>query len=206
VEGLKMAGQRMDLRHENVIRGCVLIANLLEAPPVSAEGLKAWLNGRCIGVVVTKAEDARLLNAGLKSKMPDDWAGNDLCARYRAAGIKLAPAQGVNGREARVAHARAFLGDQRLVAFLRWARNEPEVFACKLINECLDKGETLDDIFSGPGYDGYKLEAEESGDGQWRIKFGCQAGPDAGDGGEWDVKFNAAGEVEEGFQTGCWIS
>ena len=42
------------------------------------------------GVVVTKLEDATLVKAGLSSKMPADWDGHDVFARYKAVGIELA--------------------------------------------------------------------------------------------------------------------
>ena len=34
--------------------------------------------------LVTKAEDRRLVEAGLRFKMPEDWNGEDPWARYRA--------------------------------------------------------------------------------------------------------------------------
>ena len=39
--------------------------------------------------LVTKAEDRRLVEAGLRFKMPEDWNGEDPWARYRAVEIKL---------------------------------------------------------------------------------------------------------------------
>ncbi len=67
-----------------------------------------------------------------------------------------------------IARAQTLPGDRRLLAFPRWARNEPEVLACKLINERLDKGKTLDAVLSKPGQYGYLLEVKEGGDGNHR--------------------------------------
>ncbi len=78
--------------------------------------------------------------------------------------------------------------------------------ACKLINKEFDDGETLDATLGKPGEYGYTLEVEDQGEGRWRISFGCQAGPLAGDGGEWEVKFDGDGEVTEGWQPSMWIS
>ncbi len=123
-EALKVAEQTKELRHEHLIPRGVLIAMLISNPPASAEALLSWLNSRCVGVVVTKAEDAKLNKAGLRSKMPADWDGKDIWARYRAAGIRLAAGLGGEGRAESVALARGLLGDRRLMAFLRWTRNE----------------------------------------------------------------------------------
>jgi hypothetical protein len=53
---------------------------------------------KCCGkvVIITKEEDARLTQIGLKQKMPDDWGASDedwskknIFARYPKAGIKI---------------------------------------------------------------------------------------------------------------------
>jgi hypothetical protein len=48
--------------------------------------LKRWYH---LGVL-TSSEDATLNRLGLRSKMPDDWDGKDLTARYHQAAIKRA--------------------------------------------------------------------------------------------------------------------
>lgn len=41
--------------------------------------------------LITHEEDARLRQAKLQSKMPDDWDGVDVFARYKAVGIVVTP-------------------------------------------------------------------------------------------------------------------
>ena len=48
--------------------------------------LERWY---CLGLL-TNAEDAMLNRLGLRSRMPSDWNGEDLTARYREAGIVAA--------------------------------------------------------------------------------------------------------------------
>lgn len=90
VAALKVSRETKELRHEHLIPKSLLIAMLMDDSPKSAESLITWLDLRCIAVVVTKSEDAKLSKAGLQSKMPADWDGKDICARHRAVGIELA--------------------------------------------------------------------------------------------------------------------
>ena len=41
-------------------------------------------------LLVTKAEDKRLVAVGLRSTMPIDWDGENVWARYEVVGIELA--------------------------------------------------------------------------------------------------------------------
>lgn len=63
---------------------------LLNLEDPSPEAVKDIFDRFCVGVVVTKEEDARLNELGLNSKMPSDWDQKDLWARYHAAGIEVA--------------------------------------------------------------------------------------------------------------------
>lgn len=99
-----------------------------------------------------------------------------------------------------LAHARSLVGEGRLIAFLRAAKNDRyrDLLAVQLINDKLDRGVSLDAIFNqrsssfdGDSVDyGYALSAESISEGVYRIHFGCMAGPDAGDGGSWVVAFD----------------
>ena len=51
------------------------------------------------------------------------------------------------GREMKVPAARRRLGDQRLLAFLRACRDCNDLLACKLVNDEIDEGNSLDEIF-----------------------------------------------------------
>ena len=103
-----------------------------------------------------------------------------------------------------IKRSRRIPGDERLLAFLRWVRDE-EVLACKLIRAELNKGAGLEVLAGTGGENGYTLEVEPQPDGMYEITFGCLGGPDAGDGGIWRVKFDAAGRVAEGTKEGFWV-
>jgi hypothetical protein len=98
----------------------------------------------------------------------------------------------MNTREQQVKESRGIFCDQRAVAFFRGVRatgSAKDCLAVTLINEELDTGVDLDTIFyTGEPY-GYSLEVSEKGPDLFRISFGCQAGPEAGDGGSWSVRF-----------------
>lgn len=110
-------------------------------------------------------------------------------------------------REQQVHDARQIISDGRLLAFFRAVNrmHARGVFAVKLIGDALDIGETLDEIFYDGDDFGYLLSAEQTSDSTYRIEFGCQAGPDAGDGGEWEVSF-AGDEVLTISGGWTWIS
>ena len=77
--------------HEHVIPKKVLIDTLFSMKNFTAKEIHTYLEKHCIGVVVTKDEDKRLRDLKLGSKMPDDWDGSDIWARYRLAGIEAQP-------------------------------------------------------------------------------------------------------------------
>ncbi len=59
----------------------------LREASASDGAMRAFLDRHVRGVVITREEDQQLKARGLRSKMPKGAAGDDLLARYRAAGI-----------------------------------------------------------------------------------------------------------------------
>ncbi len=78
---------RTDLRHEHAVPRRYLIERLMNLGQPTLSEVSAMLSELCVGVVVTRAEDARLTSTGLRKRMPEDWDGKDVLDRYRAAGI-----------------------------------------------------------------------------------------------------------------------
>lgn len=103
----------------------------------------------------------------------------------------------MNDRHDPFAQAKDLLGDARLTAFLRAAADDRDchVLAVKLINDRLDRGESLTAIFADQGRSfeegyGFQLSATPTADSAYHVEFGCQVSPDAGDGGCWGVAFD----------------
>ncbi len=105
----------------------------------------------------------------------------------------------------RITTARKRLGERALLAFLRWAAGMKDILACQLMQRDLDEGGTLDSVFAAKGPWGYLLDAEKTDEDEYRITFGCLAGPDAGDGGVWIVTFDRAGHVVAGSLIEGWL-
>lgn len=80
--------RRTDLRHEHSVPRRVLIGLLLAEPAPSDADVRRILD-LCVGAVVTVDEDLALNAVGLRAKMPSGWDGEDVFARYRAAGVEL---------------------------------------------------------------------------------------------------------------------
>ena len=110
------------------------------------------------------------------------------------------------GREKRGAAARKCLGDKRLEAFLRACRGATHIVACGLINEELDRRETLDSIFCTQDDYGYQLAVLEGIKDEFEISFGCLDGPEMGDGGRWVVRFDSDDRVKQMEEKDYWIS
>ncbi|MEO8484299.1 MAG: hypothetical protein ABI634_18970 [Acidobacteriota bacterium] len=99
------------------------------------------------------------------------------------------------------------LGPGRAEAFLRAAFvGAADILAVKLINEHMDRGETLADALLEGDRFGFWLEAQELVPQRFEVKFGCLPGPMVGDGGEWVVEFDAAGKVIECKGGAMWMS
>lgn len=111
----------------------------------------------------------------------------------------------LTAREREVRTARRVLSDERLIAFFRAAGKVDAVTALTLINEQLDEGQSLDEIFFTEWREGYELSAVRIGDSTFKIAFGCHAGPLAGDGGEWRVAF-VGNDVRALLGGTYWIS
>jgi hypothetical protein len=127
------------------------------------------------------------------------------CGTDIYAEILRAPLTGISLEEERIHKARQLVSDEQLIAFFRAIQGATEVLAVKLINKELDDGMSLDKIFYTGEIFGYALSIRKLSGSKFKISFGCHAGPDAGDGGEWKVKFNGNEVVliEDGI---VWIS
>lgn len=98
-------------------------------------------------------------------------------------------------RERRSRRAFATLGAARFVAFLRAVQDPAGCHAVTLFLEHLDRGEPVKAIlFDGEAF-GYSLDLEVVAPSLFRIEFGCQLDGLLGDGGTWDVGFDAGGAV-----------
>ena len=109
-------------------------------------------------------------------------------------------------REREIAKARRVLGDDRLLVFLRGCREPGCPRACGFVNDQIEKGEGLDSIFYTGDPFGYRLAVAEVSPNTFRVDFGYQAGPEAGDGGRWIVTFNSDGSIESSTLGEMWIS
>jgi hypothetical protein len=98
------------------------------------------------------------------------------------------------------------ISEKRIVSFLRHIKDH-DVTAIELINDELDKGHPLSEILSQRenGY-GYSFFAKKLSENKYIIEFGCQAGPLAGDGGEWEVTFDDQDNVVLCKGSNFWIS
>ena len=79
------------------------------------------------------------------------------------------------------------------------------VKAVELINQQLDDGEKLDTIFYDGSEFGYNLCIKLISKSTLHIAFGCQAGPLAGDGGDWQVSI-AGNTIQSVKGDTHWIS
>ena len=67
----------------------LLLEEVYDRPGIMLEELVGLVGKYSVMVLITKAEDARLAQAGLKKKMPGGWDGQDALARYRHVDIEL---------------------------------------------------------------------------------------------------------------------
>jgi hypothetical protein len=77
--------------HEHVVPKRIIIERLFALPsPVRAADVERVLSTLCIGAVLTREEDRRLTESGLRSGMPGDIADfTNPWARYAAVGIEM---------------------------------------------------------------------------------------------------------------------
>ena len=111
----------------------------------------------------------------------------------------------MNRRERRVRSARRLISDERLIAFFDAASRDAAPFAVELIGSNMREGRSLDEIFYSGNDHGFLLSVERISASDYHIEFGCQAGPEAGDGGEWQVSFDG-NEVKNISGGKTWIS
>lgn len=99
--------------------------------------------------------------------------------------------------------ARKLLSDAQLIAFLRAAAKDDHVRAPRFICEQLNEGQSLEEIFDNaqagrePHFAMHAtLRVKRVTSLTYVIAVGLGGGT-VGDGGEWRVRYNAQGEVEE---------
>lgn len=76
---------------EHVVPLKVIVDLLLDLEQPTKETVGTLLSNFYRVCLVTVEEHKRLTDAGLRSKMPDDWDGKDPYARYRVVGIECDP-------------------------------------------------------------------------------------------------------------------
>ena len=82
--------RREGLIHEHLVPREVVRQKIFGLRNPTQEAVRRTLKTWCVGVVVTKTEDEKLNNLGLRSSMPLDWNRRDKWARYKAAEIAIA--------------------------------------------------------------------------------------------------------------------
>lgn len=80
-------GQR-EVVYDHMIPFNYLQNELLDMQEPSLDQIKAVLESYP-AAIITREEDKRLTQLGLRSKMPDDWDGHNIFARYNHAGITV---------------------------------------------------------------------------------------------------------------------
>jgi hypothetical protein len=87
-EARLLRDSRRELTHEHAVPRRVIIHHLLglENPEEAVVG--EVLHRFCVAVVITKEQDKRLNDAGLRQRMPVGWDGADVWARYRTIAVE----------------------------------------------------------------------------------------------------------------------
>lgn len=88
VNGNTVQGIKNKLSHEHVVPAMTVVRILFDNDP-TAPTLRYERQIRKFSVVaiITRDEENVLSRAGLARKMPDDWDGRDVWARYRKTGL-----------------------------------------------------------------------------------------------------------------------
>ncbi|MBP7948642.1 MAG: hypothetical protein KA004_03230, partial [Verrucomicrobiales bacterium] len=105
----------------------------------------------------------------------------------------------------RNANARTLLGDLRLRVFLKSGLSFSRCAAFNLIYEELAQGQSLDVLTRCDSAFGYVLRAEACGDRTFHIEFGHRPHDGWNSGGEWLVKFDPSGALEDVELVRMWI-
>lgn len=108
-------------------------------------------------------------------------------------------------REGEIRRARNLITDKQLVSFFRSISKTDRTLAVRIMNNHLDDGDTLDDVFYTGNEYGFLLNVKRTSDSGFKIDFGCMAAPLAGDGGKWKVKFDGE-RVVHVEEIATWIS
>lgn len=79
-----------DLRHDHAVPRNLIVKMLLNLKGRITPGrVRKILKKYCGAVIITKKDDIKLNKMGLRQKMPGDWNGRELLARYKAASIRI---------------------------------------------------------------------------------------------------------------------
>ena len=81
-------GNFLNLRFEHVVPISLINERVLEREDVTPQKIEEIVLKLSVLSVITLHEHEKLKAAGLNQKMPVDWDGEDLFARYRTVGIK----------------------------------------------------------------------------------------------------------------------
>jgi hypothetical protein len=89
------------------------------------------------------------------------------------------------------------LGNDWFISFSKAINSERDqkITAVKLMNEAIIRGEDIESIFFTDDESGFSLLIQPLEKNSSKVEFGCAAGPLAGDGGEWIVRFEPDGRV-----------
>ena len=74
---------------EHVVPQMYIVNILMDMTPISKNRINDILDKYFHVLLVTKEEHHRLNASGFRSKMPEDWDGENIWARYDAVGINL---------------------------------------------------------------------------------------------------------------------
>jgi hypothetical protein len=85
--GLKAGGG--ELIYDHSVPFSYLQKQLMELDSVTIDSVREILLRNCTACLITSDEDKKLNKAGLRRRMPKDWDGIDVLARYRALGIEI---------------------------------------------------------------------------------------------------------------------
>jgi hypothetical protein len=88
-DALRAKERKEPIIHEHPVPRKEIRVRLFSLKRVSIRAVREIFETYCLGAVISKAEDEYLNRLGLRSRMPDNWNGNDVWARYRCAKINV---------------------------------------------------------------------------------------------------------------------
>ncbi|HEY9056118.1 MAG TPA: hypothetical protein VIN77_03115 [Aurantimonas sp.] len=80
-----------EIVYDHAVPFTALSDDLMAIANPKPEVVREILDKKLVCCVITKDEDRALIKAGLNSKMPEAWDGEDPFARYKSVGIKFEP-------------------------------------------------------------------------------------------------------------------